>query len=274
MIVTLLRLRCHQSIFFILKEALVYLVNRCNHSVRVVLEQYHGWGEFCTLVCGAMHRARTALRGTEEDLLNFERCLTHVSKQKIRRLFSCQPSQRDWEAALTLECEKFYEASSRRVRSHHWPLLRRAALRSPSTEMPLHWLRGMALRAEDSTPAETLERARRLHALVPALAEAREAFFADGSKTKLRAVLSTAGSWDEVLVEVAALASVFRQKRTTHFCRLPLHVCVAQIRALRRVYRVPDGTPLSECPPRMGVMGVCTECHTVQFFDAEARKGV
>ena len=195
-------------------------------------------------------------------MLNFERCLTHVSKQKIRRLFSCQPSQRDWEAALTLSARNL-RGVDRRVRSHHWSLLRRAALRSPSTEMPLHWLRGMALRAEDSTPAETLERARRLHALVPALAEAREAFFADGSKTKLRAVLSTAGSWDEGLVEVAALASVFRQKRTTHFCRLPLHVCV--VRFVRFVACTVCRTVRHEqCPPRMGVMGV--RVSTVRSF--------
>jgi len=264
-VTTLLRLRCQQTLFFVLKEALVYLVNACNHPVRVVLEQYHGWREFCGLVCGAMNRARAALSGTEEDLLVFERCLTHVSKQKIRRLFARQPSQRDWEAALTLECEKFYAADSRRGRSHHWGLLQRAALRAPHTEMPLGWLRGMARRPED-TPAQTLARLRRLHALVPALTRARKAFFADGSKTVLRAVLSEAGSWDEALVEVAALAAVFRQKRTTHFCRLPAHVCVAQIRALRRVYRVPDGTPLAQCPPRMGVIGVCQECHTVRSF--------
>lgn len=264
-VATLLRLRCQQTLFFALKESLIYLVNRCNHAVRVVLEEHHGWQNFCELVTTAMNRARASLTGDFDDLERFERTLAHVSKQKIRRLFSQQPSIRDWESVLTLECEKTFERASVLGRSHNWELLQRAALRVPNTEMPLHWLRGMAHRPGD-TREQCLDRARRLDALVPSLRDAREAFFADGNKTKLRQALEQAGSWDDILVEVASLADVFRHKRSTHFVTLPASVTVEQIRALRRAYNVEDGTPLSDCPPLMGVCGVCVECDTLRSF--------
>lgn len=261
----LLRLRCQQTLFFALKSSLIYLVNRCNHSVRVVLEQYHGWQTFCQLIMNAMNRARGALTGDYDDFERFEQKLAQVSKQKIRRLFSKQPGVRDWESVLSLECEKFFDRTCVRGRSHNWELLKRAAVRVKHTEMPLDWLPGLAHRPED-TQRQCLDRRARLERLVPLLKNARDAFFLDGSKTKLRQALSTAGGWDDLLVDVAALSEVFRNKRTTHFVSLPVSVTVEQIRALRRVYKVKDGVPLDKCPRLMGVCGVCENCNTLRSF--------
>jgi hypothetical protein len=262
---TLLRLRCQQTLFFALKESLVYLVNRCNHAVRRVLEEFHGWHEFCTLVRRALDDARRGLRGDYGDLTGFEKSLSHVSKQKIRRLFSRQPSVRNFEATVTLECEKFFTRSCRRGRSCHWATLSRACLRVPYTDMPLSWLAGMARRPED-TPAQTADRAARFRALIPMLEEAKRVFLLDGTKTKLRQALATAGGWDDALVDVSDLSDVFRKKRTTRFVRLPASVTVQQIRALRRIYKVPDGVPLDQCPKMMGVCAVCEECDTFRSF--------
>ena len=259
---TLLRLRCQQTLFFSLKESLVWLVNRCNHPLRVVLEQYHGWSAFCELVRTAMDRARASLLGEPGDLVRFERTLAHVSKQKIRRLFALQPGVRDFEATVMLEAEKFFTAECRNGRSAHAGILKSAALRVRDTEMPLRWLEGFSFREGDS-PAETEQRRDVMLQLARSLADAKTAFFADGSKIKLRAALAAVGGWDE-LCDVAELAKVFRDKRTTHFVRLPACTAVEQIRALRRVFRVPDGE--AEVPKLMGCAAVCEACGTFRSF--------
>ena len=279
---TLLRLRCQQTLFFALKESLVYLVNVHNHAVRRVLAECHGWTAFCRLVQGALDRARGEMSGGHNDLLLFEKSLSHVSKQKIRRLFSQQQSStRDWESTVTLECEKHFVRGSAQGRSCHWSTLRRACLRVPFTNMPLQWLTlaGFAYHPGD-TPAQTADRAGRFRALVPRLEEARRVFLLDGSKAKLRQALASLGSWDDGVVDVSDLARAFKIKATTYFVPLPAHVVVHQIRALRRIYNVPDGVPLDQCPKMMGVCAVCEECDTFRSFltpkttRAKARNGL
>lgn len=264
---TLVRKRHHQTLFFCLKDALVYMVNHCAPVLRTVAKEYHGWEEFCAMIHTSMNRARASLLGAnaEEDLQRFEKILQGVSKQKIRRLFSRQPSSRDFEQVLIAECERLFTKDSRLCRSEHYALIQKAALRVPSVDTPLHWLRGMAKRREDCH-AQTQERLRKFDALVPALVQARAAFYEDGSKTKLKAALTEAGAWDDIIVDVCALATIFRYKRTTHWVRLPVHVCVEQIRALRRVFSVPDGLPLDQCPKLMGVAAVCQECSCFRSF--------
>ena len=261
---TLLRLRCHQTLFFALKETVIYLVNKCHHTLRVVLDEYHGWTAFCKLVRTAMDRSRASLSGDKNDFEKFERTLQHVSKQKIRRLFSQQPGARDFEKELIVECDKFFVKDSTLGQSCHRNVLKRASLRCSEIDVPLEWLQGMALRPGD-TVAQCNGRARRLHALVPALQRAKKAFYTDGSKIKLRQALAGKdNTWDNCLVDVSALSKAFRRKRTTHFVRLPAHVTIEQIRALRRVFCVPDGQ--IETPRLMGVAAFCEECDTFRSF--------
>jgi hypothetical protein len=261
---TLLRLRCHQTLFFALKETVIYLVNECHHTLRVVLDDYHGWTAFCRLVRAAMDRARASLSGDKTDFEKFERTLQHVSKQKIRRLFSQQPGARDFEKELIVECDKFFVKESTLGQSCHRNVLKRASLRCSAIDVPLHWLRGMAHRPGE-TDAQWDARAHRLYALVPALQRAKKAFYSDGSKIKLRQALAGRdNTWDNCLVDVSALSRAFRRKRTTHFVRLPAHVAVEQIRALRRVFCVPDGK--RETPRLMGVAAFCEECDTFRSF--------
>lgn len=262
----LVRLRHHQTLFFALKDALVYMVNFCTPALRSVMQEYHGWEEFCSMIHDSMNRARSSLTGTDDkDLERFEKTLQGVSKQRIRRLFSRQPSSRDFEQALATECEKKYSKDSLRDRSEHYQLIKKGALRVPDIEVPLRWLYGMAKRKGDDFKTME-ERKTKINALVPALIAARLAFYEDGSKTKLRSALANVGNWDDLIVDVCALATIFKQKRTTHWVRLPVHVCVEQIRALRRVFHVPNGTPLSECPKLMGVAAVCQECSSIRSF--------
>ena len=101
----------------------------------------------------------------------------------------------------------------------------------------------------------------------------KKAFYTDGSKIKLRQALAGKdNTWDNCLVDVA-LSKAFSRKRTTHFVRLPAHVTVEQIRALRRVFCVPNGQRKT---PRLakwsgGVLrGVR---HVPQFFDAKDQQG-
>ena len=261
---TLLRLRCHQTLFFALKETVVYLVNECHHTLRVVLDDYHGWTAFCKLVRAAMDRARASLRGDKLDYERFERTLQHVSKQKIRRLFSRQPGARDFEKELGVECDKFFVKESKLGDSCHGDVLKRASLRCPAVDAPLEWLQGMAHRPGETAP-QWDARARRMEALVPALRRAKKAFYSDGSKIKLRQALAGKGNtWDNCLVDVSALSKAFRRKRTTHFVRLPAHVTIEQIRALRRIFCVPDGQ--RETPRLMGVAAFCEECDTFRSF--------
>jgi len=261
---TLLRLRCQQTLFFALKEAVIYLVNECHPTLRTVLEEYHGWAAFCRLVRTAMDRARACLTGEKSDFEKFERSLQHVSKQKIRRLFSRQPGARDFEKELIVECDKFFVKESKLGSSCHGNVLKRASLRAPNIDAPLGWLRGMAHRPSE-TPGQWDARARRFDELIPALERAKTAFCLDGSKIKLRqALVGKDNTWDNSLVDVAALGHTFRQKRTTHFVRLPAHVTIEQIRALRRIFCVPDGQ--EDTPRLMGLAAFCEECDTCRSF--------
>ena len=261
---TLLRLRCQQTLFFALKETIIYLVNECHPTLRGVLDEYHGWTAFCALVRASMDRARASMSGEKSDFEKFERTLQHVSKQKIRRLFAQQPGARDFEKELIVECDKFFVKESTLGRSPHRDVLKRASLRCADIDVPLKWLRGMAHRPGE-TPDQWDARARRFDALIPALQRAKRAFCSDGSKTKLRQALAGKdNTWDNCLVDVAALSKTFRRKRTTHFVRLPAHVTIEQIRALRRVFCVPDGQ--AETPRLMGVAAFCQECDTFRSF--------
>ena len=261
---TLLRLRCQQTLFFCLKETIIYLVNECNHTLRTVLQEYHGWNAFCRLVRSAMDRARASLSGEKGDFDKFERTLSHVSKQKIRRLFAQQPGARDFEKELSVECMKFFVKKSTVGHSRHTELLKKASLRCPFVDVPLAWLRGMA-HDPSKTQEECDDRARRLDALVPALEAAKRAFYEDGSKIKLRQALAGKdNTWDNCLVDVLALSNTFLRKRTTHFVRLPAHITVEQIRALRRVFCVPNGQV--ETPRLMGVAAFCEKCDTFRSF--------
>ena len=264
----MLRHKYHQSLFFCLKEALVYMVN-ANSAIRDVLEEFHGWNDFCNLVRSAMETARRNLVGTPEEALErFDKTLQHVSKQKIRRLFDCPG--RDWERELMQECEKHFTETSALGRSPHWKALNKAVLRHSDTFMDLSWMKGLAFRKGDS-PQRCAARAQQLSVLVEDLRVAREAYYEDGSKTKLRACLKHY-DWDDVLVDVADLSEAFLRKRQCHFVSLPVHTTVAQIRALRRVFRVPNGQ--EELPRLCGVAAVCECCRSFRSFLTPQKKRV
>ena len=257
----MLRHKYHQSLFFCLKEALIYCVN-ANETLRQVLSEFHGWSSFCELVRSAMETARRSLVGPPEDALErFDKTLQHVSKQKIRRLFDC-PGARDWERELTQECEKHFDESSAHIHSPHWGALRKAALRHTDAFVDLNWVRGLAFRPGDSAVI-CKKRALWLNALATELVSAREAFYFVGSKTKLRACLKKY-SWDDVLVDVADLSEAFHRKRQCHFVTLDTETTVQQIRALRRVFNVPDGQ--TELPRLCGVCAVCECCQSFRSF--------
>ena len=261
----LLREQFHQILFFSLKESLIYIVSHCVPSLACVLREFHGWDEFCSMVRNSMNRARQILSGKEDDLKHFEKSLQLVSKQKIRKLFSKQPSSRCFETSLMTEAEKKFLPTSKLDISEFSEKLKYYALRVEDTEAPLKWLNGMVHR-EGYTAEQKAERAKVMARLVGDLEEAKRLYLLDGSKIKLRAALKRAGSWDDILVDVYALAMTFKNKRTTHWIRLPAHITVRQIRALRRVFKVPNGTPLSECPKLMGKIGICEECSSVRSF--------
>lgn len=263
----MLRNKYHQSLFFCLKESLIYCVNS-NTSVRKIVVEFHGWEEFCALVRNAMEAARRSLAGPPETALErFDRTLQHVSKQKIRKLFNC-PGARDWERELTQECEKHFTGESIRERSPHWEALKKAVIRHPDTFLDLSWLRGLAFRPGDS-PSTCSARGKKLSALADSLKAARDAFYFDGSKTRLRAILKQF-SWDDYLVDVADLSESFLRKRQCHFVSLPCHVTIMQIRSLRRVFNVPNGT--KELPPLCGVAAICECCRSFRSFLTPRKK--
>lgn len=261
----LLRERLHQVLFFALKESLIYMVNYCVPSLATVLREFHGWDEFCAMVTQSMNRARECMKGSAGDLQAFEKSLGLVSKQKIRKLFSRQPSSRDFEMALQTECERKFSLTSQLNHSEFSDRLKKYALMIPDTEAPLHWLHAMVYR-EGLTDAQIAERRRVISTLVKSLIDAKEMYLLDGSKIKLKNAIKEAGTWDDLLVDVYALADTFRNKRTTHWVRLPVHITVKQIRALRRVFMVPNGTPLKDCPNFMGKIGLCESCSSVRSF--------
>lgn len=261
----LLKERLHQVLFFALKESLIYMVNYCVPSLATVLREFHGWDEFCAMVNVSMNKARGCLVGGAGDFRAFEKSLSLVSKQRIRKLFSRQPSSRDFEMALLTECERRFSIQSRLIESEFSGRLKKYALVVKDTEAPLHWLRAMVYR-DGLTENQIADRTNVVENLVKNLTAAKETYLLDGSKIKLKNAVIQAGTWDEILCDVCALAKTFRNKRTTHWVRLPAHITIKQIKALRRVFMVPDGTPLSECPKFMGKMGLCESCSSVRSF--------
>ena len=255
----LLRDGLHQVLFFALKESLIYMVNHCVPSLATVLREFHGWDEFCGIVKYSMNKARGCLTGDANDLQIFEKSLGLVSKQKIRKLFSRQPSFRNFEAALQVECERHFSTQSVVNESEFSEKLKKYAMRVKDTEMPFRWLHAMVYR-NGLTEKQIDDRKQNVQKLVKTLEEAKQLYLSDGSKIKLKNILKKAGTWDDILCDVYALASAFTLKRSTHWIRLPVHITIKQIRALRRVFKVPNGTPLSQCPKLMGKMGLCESC--------------
>jgi len=188
-----------------------------------------------------------------------------VSKQKIRKLFSRQPSSRDFDLALQTECERHFSVDSVLAKSEFSAALKHYALQVSDTEAPLRWLHGMVYR-KGLTEDQITQRKQVMQKLVKKLSDAKELYLLDGSKIKLKSAINQAGSWDDILVDVYCLATTFKNKRTTHWVRLPVHITVKQIRALRRVFKVPNGTPLSQCPNLMGKLGLCESCSSVRSF--------
>ncbi len=260
----LLRQECYHTLFFALKEVLVYLVNVCCPAVKKVLEEKHGWSDFCRLLRHSMDRSRQTLTGDSGDFDRFEQSISSVSKQKIRRLFSKQTIDRDFEKELNLECQKKFKITSVADRSSHWDDLHELAVHGDKTEFPVDWLPYLAWR-EGDTPQQIARRHERLCDIATGLEKARKAFYNDGSKAKIRSVVSKY-DWDDTLVEVASLAELFKQKKTTYWIKLPYRVTIQQIRALRRVYGVKDGTSMSKCPHYMGKAALCEACGTFKSF--------
>jgi len=261
----LLREKLHQILFFALKESLIYMVNHCVPSLATVLREFHGWDEFCIIIRSSMNKARECMKGEIGDLRAFEKSLNFVSKQKIRKLFSRQPSSRDFEMALQTECERQFSAESCLNKSTFYDGLKKYALMVPDTEAPLRWLCAMVYK-DGLSKEQIANKQQVVEKLVNDLTDAKELYLLDGSKIKLKAAIKQAGAWDDIVVDIYALADVFKAKRSTHWIRLPVHITVKQIRALRRVFNVPNGTPLSECPHFMGKIGLCESCSSVRSF--------
>lgn len=260
----LLKYECYQTLFFALKEALVYLVNVCCPTLKQALQKNYGWDNFCNLLQDSMNKARMTLTGAPGDFERFEQSISSVSKQKIRRLFSKQIANRDFEKELNLECQKKFTVQSSVDRSCHWDDLVRMAAYGTKKDFPVEWLPYLAWRP-GNTQKQCAERQIQLLKIGRELNKARKAFYSDGSKAKIRSIVANY-DWDNVLVEVASLAEVFKQRKTTYWIKLPYHITVQQIRALRRVYGVKDGTPMNQCPHYMGKAALCEACGTFRSF--------
>ena len=245
-------------LFYVIKEFLTYSIRLIPSLFEEIRETYK-WDIFEKCVRSAMDSMRTTL---EDNIVNngakliqawlkhAEPMLMNINKQQLGNLF--RPQRLTFTQTILNMCERLDEANnqakpyvcfSREYRDLMRTMAKRVERRH---DVPVEWLKYFNVKKE---AIETLKNIQKHYH--------QNAFRADVKK-----LLN-----DVTRYEFEAIRELFKIFWQVHHqvrvFPLPKHYYIAQIRALRRRYEIPEGVPMGD---NVGTVYACLACHTFKAF--------
>jgi hypothetical protein len=234
-----------QFLFFAVKEYIVFATQHIP-SLHQVLRSNYRWDEFEKVVRRAMNGVRRILTEDILVLTGVEQCIRDSSRGSTHMY---RPRKTTFCRVLIQECERYCETRMLETEystldKKHAQLMYQMLIRATTHRIPFTWLQCFGVsKAQTST-----------------LVHHEELFCADGARGKLRDMVQ---KMDVYLLErVRALAHAFFKKFNVRVFTLPMHVSLAQVKALRNMHNIPNGQPVEE----IGSTYVCFECKQFRGF--------
>ena len=234
-----------QFLFFAVKEYIVFATRHIPSLLQVLRDNYR-WDEFENVVRRAMDGVRGILTEDVLELNGVEQCIRDSSRGSTHMY---RPRKTTFCRVLIQECERYSELNTLEsvyttIDKRHSELMYQMLIRTSTYHIPFAWLQCFGL-----TRSQT-----------DSLLHHEKLFCADGARGKLRSLIQ---SMDIYLFErVRALAHAFSKKVNTRVFTLPMHVSLAQVKALRNMHNIPDGEPAKG----IGQTYVCFECKQFRGF--------
>lgn len=234
-----------QFLFFSIKEYIIFATKHLP-SLHLILSQRYRWGNFEEVVLKTMNVVRGLVTENVLTLESVEQCIRDTSRGSTHMY---RPRKTTFCRVLIQECERYCEqnmivSTNTTLPKEHETLMYNMLIRARTDTIPFHWLQCFGVSEQDTemlTQHETL-------------------FSADGTRGKLRAEIA---KMDVYLMErLRALAHAFSRKSNVRVFTLPLHVSLAQVKALRNMHNIPNGEPAAN----MGRTYVCFECKQFRGF--------
>ncbi len=234
-----------QLLFFSVKEYIVF-ATRFIPSLHNILRDNYRWDEFEKVVRRAMDNVRRMITEDVLPMTGVEHCIRDSSRGSTHMY---RPRKTTFCRVLIQECERYcethtLESANSTLEPKHAQLLYQMLIRTQTERIPFAWLQCFGVSKKDTD-----------------MLVAQETLFrADGARSKLRQAIQ---SLDVFLLErVRALAHAFFKKFNVRVFTLPMHVSLAQVKALRNMHNIPDGVPA----PGIGCTYVCFECKQFRGF--------
>ena len=230
-----------QLLFFTMKEYLIFAAHAIP-SLREELVLRYNWREFETTVRQTMNGVRQRFTdmkfvGVETQLMAITK--THTSTYRQIKHPFIHVLQQEFEYS-----DESNGVSTRVVRTEDIDLLYAMLIRTVTERIPFEWL------VFFGTTEDQCHKLGRIY----------DQFHVDGAKTGMRQFLKKVDP--DTNRALRALVVAYERKVNIRMFTLPAHIVTRQIRALRRLYCVPDGEPA----PPMGNSMICLQCKQFKGF--------
>lgn len=234
-----------QFLFFSVKEYIVFATKHLP-SLHSILRARYKWHNFEEVVSRTMNTARGLITTDVLKLDAVEQCIRDVSRGSTHMY---RPRKTTFCRVVMQECERYCErnmvvSTNTTLPKQHEDLMYQMLIRARTDRMPFQWLQCFGVSEADTD----------------VLVQHEDVFSADGARGKLRALV--AGMDVYLLERLRALAHAYSRKSNVRVFTLPLHVTLAQVKALRNMHNIPDGVPA----PNMGRTYVCFQCKQFRGF--------
>lgn len=236
-----------QLLFFTIKEYLVFAA-KCLPALRLELVERYNWSHFESTVTTAMDDVRLTnkdmnFEGAESTLLTVNKSQTNLYR----------PVKHPFVHFILQEFEREDDANHVRdtnIVQEYVDMFYEMLVRVPRGSIPFHWL--ACFGASQTTCIDIVHIQTQMEK--------------DGIKLTLRSFIQNLPA--SVAMGMRCLALAYEKHNNIRIFTLPVHVVVAQIRALRKRHNVPDGYQMSET----GKSLVCTQCQKFKGFVVHMKK--
>lgn len=234
-----------QLLFFTIKEYLIFAAHHIPALHAELVIRYR-WKSFEQKVTETMDTVRSMINAN--DVMEFpgvERYLTSVNRVQPHLY---RPKRHQFSRVLMHEFEHHDDTNALATSKHkHWDLMYEMLIRVPLAPMPIDWLSMFGVS----------------ESVIKTLKGFQETYNITGSRGSIREFVSSLDR--NTFDTVRALARAYDRKFNVRMFTLPVHITIAQIRALRQMHNLRDGEPMH---PNIGTTLICMECKSFKGFVA------
>lgn len=246
-------------LFYVIKEFLTYSIRLIPSLFEEIRDTYK-WDIFEKCVREAMDSMRGTLENNiinnggkliKEWLYEAEPMLMNINKQQLGNLF--RPQRLTFTQTILNMCERLDEANNQAqpyvcFTRENRDLMRTMAKRVERRhDVPVEWLQYFGVKKS----------------VIDTLKNIQQHYHQNAFRADVKKLLNNSVTRHE-FEAIRELFKIFWQvHHQVRVFPLPKHYYIAQIRALRRRYEIPDGVRLSD---NVGTVYACLACHTFKAF--------